>query len=217
MTLGDFRKNFGLYLIIAANFVPFYGLLVWGWTIFSVFFLYWAENAIIGVYVLIMIGAIGARQGVLPFVGSIFAMFFFVIHYGMFCMAHLAILTELFRPKIDHSSFQPADIVPLLLSPEIQGFYFAIAGLVVAQALECFYAYATKYYKFKKPEEVMFVPYGRIVVLHIAILVGGLIAQQLGSPVWALAVLIVLKTLYDIAVFKTRGDDERESENPEKI
>jgi hypothetical protein len=36
-------------------------------------------------------------------------------------------------------------------------------------------------------------PYGRVVVLHIAIILGGIGAMALGSPVWALLVLLAMK------------------------
>ena len=40
-------------------------------------------------------------------------------------------------------------------------------------------------------------PYGRVVVLHVAIIAGGVGAALLGSPVWALALLVLLKTGLD--------------------
>ena len=46
--------------------------------------------------------------------------------------------------------------------------------------------------------ELMSQPYGRIFVLHIAILFGGWIAMALGSNVGVLFVLIVGKTLFDL-------------------
>jgi hypothetical protein len=36
-------------------------------------------------------------------------------------------------------------------------------------------------------------PYGRVVVLHIAIILGGIGAMALGSPLWALLVLLAMK------------------------
>ena len=42
-------------------------------------------------------------------------------------------------------------------------------------------------------------PYGRVVVLHLTILFGGFGVQALGSPLWALLLLVVLKTGIDLA------------------
>jgi len=36
-------------------------------------------------------------------------------------------------------------------------------------------------------------PYLRVVVLHVGILVGGFAAMALGSPLWALVVLLAMK------------------------
>ena len=47
------------------------------------------------------------------------------------------------------------------------------------------------------PEE-MGVPYGRIVVLHLTLLFGAFLAEMLGSPIWVVALLGVLKTIYEV-------------------
>ena len=47
---------------------------------------------------------------------------------------------------------------------------------------------------------LMFQPYARIVVLHIAILIGGIIAFMLGSNILVLTILIAGKTLLDLSL-----------------
>ncbi|MGI9258603.1 MAG: DUF6498-containing protein, partial [Gammaproteobacteria bacterium] len=42
-------------------------------------------------------------------------------------------------------------------------------------------------------------PYGRVVILHIVILVGGGISMALGEPAFALVLLVVLKIAVDLA------------------
>ncbi|HOW98148.1 MAG TPA: DUF6498-containing protein [Kiritimatiellia bacterium] len=44
---------------------------------------------------------------------------------------------------------------------------------------------------------LMFQPYGRVVVLHLAILGGAFLLQQFGSPAAGLALLVLLKTALD--------------------
>jgi len=41
-------------------------------------------------------------------------------------------------------------------------------------------------------------PYVRVVVLHIAIILGGIGAVALGSPLWALLVLLAMKIGLDL-------------------
>ena len=45
---------------------------------------------------------------------------------------------------------------------------------------------------------LMHQPYGRVIVLHIAILGGGFLVMALGSPVAGLALLVVLKIALDV-------------------
>jgi hypothetical protein len=216
--MKEYDKTLGLVLIAGGNLIPFYGLFAWGWDIFPIFFLYWAENAIIGIYTLIMMLVYNIQHGIFAVIGGLFMMIFFCVHYGIFCLGHIAIITELFGPKMDHHNFQPGDLLPMLLSPQIQGFYWGILGVAVVQAMQCYDAYRLKYSKAKRVDYIMFSPYGRIVLLHISVLIGGLLAQSLGSPVWALAVLMGLKTLYDVTIFMTREEKpDVAPENPENI
>ncbi len=223
MNLNNIQRSFGYAVVIGGNLIPFYGIYAWGWDIFSVFFLYWAENAIVGIYTLLMMLVVAAHRGILAVLFSFFTMAFFCLHYGMFCLAHLAILTELFgKEHLLHQNFQPEDFLPFILSPHVQGFYIAALGIAIAQAFQCYDKFIKHYINTQNAQELMWAPYGRIVVLHIAILLGGFAAQGLGQPVWALVVLIALKTLYDVAALKLREEDEhklkvkdeRPSENP---
>jgi hypothetical protein len=40
--------------------------------------------------------------------------------------------------------------------------------------------------------------YGRVVVLHLAILFGGFAIAALGAPIWILVILVIGKTLLDL-------------------
>jgi len=53
-------------------------------------------------------------------------------------------------------------------------------------------------YAAAKPNELMGSPYGRVVVMHIAILTGGFLTMAAGSPAPLLLVLVALKTALDI-------------------
>jgi hypothetical protein len=54
--------------------------------------------------------------------------------------------------------------------------------------------------EYKKTDAVLLMlqPYGRVVIMHIAILFGGFLVMLLGSPVIGLILLLLLKTFIDI-------------------
>ena len=53
-------------------------------------------------------------------------------------------------------------------------------------------------YRRVSPQAQMFAPYGRLVVLHVAIIVGGIAISFLGAPQAAIAVLVAIKTVMDL-------------------
>jgi len=74
-------------------------------------------------------------------------------------------------------------------------------------------------YRRLTPPLLMVQPYGRIVVLHIAILVGGGLMMLLGSPKIGLLILVILKTGLDLAAHlrervKFSGLDQISSTTP---
>ena len=47
---------------------------------------------------------------------------------------------------------------------------------------------------------MMFEPYPRVFALHIAVILGGFLIGEMGSPVWPLVALVVVKTLSDLLI-----------------
>jgi hypothetical protein len=54
-------------------------------------------------------------------------------------------------------------------------------------------------YRTLSPAQVMTQPYGRLVIMHLTILLGAFVSIFLGTPVGSLLVLIVGKTALDLA------------------
>jgi hypothetical protein len=90
---------------------------------------------------------------------------------------------------------------------------WAIVGLAISRAI----SFATNYigngeYQRASLPQLMQQPYGRIVVLHVAILGGGFLMMALHSPAIGLLVLVALKIALDL-----RGhfaERKKFSENP---
>ena len=66
--------------------------------------------------------------------------------------------------------------------------------------------FGKKEYVGRLANEQMFFPYGRIVIMHIVIILGGGLVLALGQPVVALIMLIALKLAFDIAAHTMEHD-----------
>ena len=53
-------------------------------------------------------------------------------------------------------------------------------------------------YRKVTPQEQAMAPYTRLVILHLAIVFGGIVSLSIGSPVGAVIVLVLLKTVVDL-------------------
>lgn len=186
--------------IVLGNLVPLAGVFYWGWELFDIFYLYWIENVIIGVFTLLRMLALGARGGVFGLFGSLFMCAFFTVHYGMFCMGHGMIMTdilvELPFPLTETNLF----MLPWLI--EMPGFNLALAGIFLVEAIFNFTALRRDIEADRGVKAVMFMPYGRIVILHLTIILGGMLSLSFGFPPLMLVFLIVLKIFYDIGVLR---------------
>ena len=67
--------------------------------------------------------------------------------------------------------------------------------------------FGKKEYLLRTANEQMTSVYGRVFVMHIGILFGGFLAVKFGAPVLAVVMLIVLKTLIDLAAHKKEHRD----------
>lgn len=191
-------------MLLAANILPLAGVMLWGWKVFDIMLLYWIENLIIGVFNIMKMLTLMSRRNqwlAIPIVP------FFTFHYGGFCAGHGIFIILLFglRPKEGEAMewAQVDGLVMSLLSEPM--FLFALAGLVLSHAFSFFYNYLGVLNTDSKGEieeaslpRLMHAPYGRIMILHITIILGGGAAMAAGEPVWALMLLTLFKTLADL-------------------
>jgi hypothetical protein len=206
---ADFKK-ISVIAIILTNLVPVYGVLFMGWQVFPVMFLFWIENVIIGVSnVFKMLVSAPGNFG--QWVGKIFLIPFFCVHYGMFALVH-GILILTFFGFNQQGSVMPSFSAVFGLLGSLQ-----IGGAVLALILSHTISFITNYigngeYKTATLSELMVQPYGRVIILHLTILVGGFLVMALGSPIIGLILLIVLKTFVDLkAHIKQHGPVKAES------
>lgn len=206
---------------VLANAIPLYGVLIWDWDIFIIFFLFWFENLAIGIFTLAQIIAYGLRRTIVdttkqprknPFslLGTAFFAAFFTVHYGMFTMGHGAFVFSIFGDDVLRGGAFP-EIHHIAAVFAEHGLWLAGLSIIIAAMIAAFHQFTTKNAYAEDERTVMFSPYGRVIVLHVVIIFGGLLAEALGAPIWALVLLIALKSAYDLAIFEFTSD-KKESE-----
>jgi hypothetical protein len=175
--------------LVAANLVPLGAVALGWWSTYEVVLLFWAENVVIGAIHVLRFATLAVLAGKLAALG---VAVFFSLHYGMFTFVHGVFVETLFAPGDG-----APDALALLLSP--QGLLFGLGALTVSHLL----SYATHFvgggeYRRVEPSELMVQPYGRVIVLHLAIILGGALTMTLNEPAIGLVVLVLLKIGLDL-------------------
>lgn len=182
-------------VLIAANAAPLIGVLSHQWTVFAVVLLYWCENIVVGVFnVLRMVCA--RPQDALTQAGKFFLIPFFCVHYGGFTFVHGVFVFTLFGGGLKGLDLGPHTVIAAVRQA---GLGWAVAALFASHGFSFFHNYlAGGEYRRVGLSQLMTQPYARVVVLHVAIIGGGVLVTALGSAVPALVLLVVLKTVIDL-------------------
>lgn len=179
-------------MLLAANAVPLVGVLFLGWTLFATLLLFWVENVIVGVFSVLQLLTARPREP-LAWGMKLLMIPFFVFHYGMFTTVHGVFVLSLFG---DVRSPTPA---AFLHAVQATGVGAAAGALALSHAVSFVLNYiGSGKYRTAELQVLMFRPYGRVMVLHVVILLGGFLVQLLGSPLPALVLLVLLKTGLDL-------------------
>ena len=183
--------------LLIANVLPLFGVLFLGWKIFPLLVLFWLENVIVGVFnVFKMLVASPTSPG--QWVAKLVAIPFFCFHYGMFTLVHGIFVFVLFGGVLMDSPDFPTPAVVAQVFGDFQIGWAALA-LFISHLVSFIFNYIGKgEYKQANLNGLMGQPYGRVVVLHVTIIAGGLLISMFGSPIFALILLLVLKTVIDI-------------------
>ncbi|MDP2205551.1 MAG: DUF6498-containing protein [Alphaproteobacteria bacterium] len=198
-------------LLVAVNLLPLAGAALWGWKVFDILLLYWIENVIIGLLNVFKMLAVMNRKRLwiaIPIVP------FFFFHYGMFTMVHGVFVIGLFGLKLlAGQSAEWHEVETLLRGIAADPFFLLVAlGLVVSHGFSFIF-------NFLRGGEVdrtsltqlMRAPYGRIVALHITIILGGGVTMMMGEPIWALGLLTIFKTIGDVRAHRRSHEIRTES------
>ncbi len=203
--------------LVVSNLVPLWFVLFRGWDVSLVIFLFWCENVITGVMNVCRM-AVCANQGGPPgtplrregpdgtrlihFYAKASAIPFFVIHYGMFTAAHGALVfglvTGLARESgesVQHELWLFAIPILALFGSHLVSFFVNFIG--------------QQEYQKTTVKNLLYRPYGRVVGLHIGVLLGGAAVaasedqlSNLGIDpyVFPLILLLGIKILFDLGM-----------------
>ncbi len=191
-TEKETTKPVSAWILLAANLVPVAGVLLWDWSVFALIVLFWMENVIVGVFFALRMLCADPRDPAL-WAAKLFMVPFFCFHYGMFTAIHGVFVFTLFGGKAypvqDLRVLEPAARAAAEL-----GLWLPLAALLASHGFSFLWNYLYRgELRHAQLSRLMAKPYGRVVVLHVAIILGGIAAMALGSPLWALLVLLALK------------------------
>ncbi len=206
------KPSLSIVALTVANLVPLIGVLFLGWDAAAIVLLYWIENLIVGFFNILrmLLVKVESRSKLFQ---KLFMIPFFCVHFGGFCAVHGFFLLAFFKIGSPDEAMTPTDVwlgpfifLQLLYSVVMQlwhsrppGLEWPAVGLFVSHGI----SFITNFIKgqhdlTQKLGDIMIRPYKRIVLMHVAIIVGGLLVMKLGSPVALLCVLIFLKIGIDI-------------------
>jgi len=180
------------------------GVLLFDWPPFTVLAFYWLENVVIGGFTVARILTLGARSE--RYVAALAYAVVFIVHYGLFCFVHGSLLATMFGGI--QSTQHAADPVLLMVGRVASDGYGAlvVAAIVAATELDSRRALAAA-----DPDDAAAInvamrePYGRIVVLHLVLLLGGFVMQALQLPTVAALMLVAFKLVHDVRLWRRAG------------
>lgn len=207
-------------ILVLFNLIPLAGVLWLGWDLLLILALYWVENGVVGAINILKILAAQGKTLWTPGSAPISVSLelsrpvqaltrlgtagFFCVHYGLFWVVH-GVFVLIVVPAFTGDLISPIDgaggTVPIpLAGRDLRVLALGAVGLSISHGVSFWTNYiGRREYLTLSPTQVMAQPYGRLVILHLTILLGAFVSIFLGTPVGSLLVLVVLKTALDLA------------------
>jgi len=204
-SISMIMQRAGPIALIVANLIPLIGVMLWGWSAGALVTLYWAENLIVGGITLLKMFHKGS-------VTALPRMVFFLIHYGIFCIGHAVLLSTLVEshpmktgggfgdePAVGAGAMDLIEPVVTIFSNASDYWVWGFSALLVSHVVSLFINYfGQQEYLVENLKTLMGAPYKRIMITHVVVLVGAVVTEKLGSPVYILLALVFLKTIVDV-------------------
>jgi Family of unknown function (DUF6498) len=194
-----------------SNLIPLAGVVYFHWSLFEVLLLFWLDSVVIGV-----LSAARSRLAHLErgfpsgrptpewrtryVAKGLFAFFFFTTMHGIFLILLFGTLElrELGNRWMSVGEY----VAQVMLKPEIA---VAVLATVASRGFDFYINYLRpRAYETAYVSDQMGAAFGRVVVLQLVIIFGGLLIVWLRTPVAALVLLVLLKTAGDLHAFAHR-------------
>src|SRR5215510_10677731 len=126
------RWDISTATLVLANATPLVGVLLLHWQVFPLLLLYWLENVVVGIFNVLRM-AVADPHDPGSWIGKLFMIPFFCVHYGMFCFVHGIFVFALFGGAKFGEPFQLLqNVVPAI---ERTGLGFAALSLASSHAI----------------------------------------------------------------------------------
>lgn len=184
-------------LLVAANLLPVFGVVLMGWDTFVLIALYWLETAVIGFWTLVgIMRAPGSPPNLFGTPGGSpvprLAMALFILaHAGIFMFVHFMFVLAIFGSGWESRIGGPLDLVTTLVLP--LGLWVPLGALFVMRGM----AIVGVPRETLDTHTVVIGLYVRIIVLHMTIIFGAMLSLLIHSVI-GLVLLVGLKTLADL-------------------
>jgi hypothetical protein len=189
-------------LLILANLVPLAGVLWLGWDLVTLVAIYWAENGVVGIFAVgrILTAGRDSPKGADDAAGPhgvaarLVLVPFFILHYGTFWVVHGIFVWFVLPMVFTTMGASPGggpDVAVVLTASFVllvsHGSSFVLNWILGGE------------WRTSSASEEMGAPYSRVIVLHMTIILGAFAVAMFGAPIWALVVMVVLKTVIDLS------------------
>jgi hypothetical protein len=192
--------------LVAANLLTLLGVFLFNWDVFSIIVLFWFENLIIGFWNVFKMAKSdnqypASQQGnTKPQRMTKFpAIPFFMVHFGGFCLVHgIFLYTTFFEAEMGRTAFETVGkMFQMLFTSSL---VFGAILLFFSHGYSYFVNYiGKKEYALTNVKQLLFQPYGRIVVVHMFIFAAANFLTEQSSEKQILIIpFVVLKTVIDL-------------------
>ena len=184
-----------LALLIAANLLPLIGVLLWDWDVFFLLLLFWCENVIIGLFGIARMIVASTTESTFE---GLFLPVFFLAHYGGFMFGHFMVLFGMYSGSLEDAGIvaEPADYYRVVIENLN---WVVLLALFISHGwsfVENFMG--NQEHEKLSPKEAMALPYRRMFITHVALILGGFFLIETGQPLAGLILLILMKIAMDV-------------------